>query len=293
MTSAVPHSPQNFTAGEFGVPHDGQASASAAPHSPQNLRPGSFSLPHVPQVTRLPSEMDAMTVSQLPCHVKPRWTHSLSCETVSPEREWWLRVPGVLVRPRDVFLALRVTDSDDLDARQEPVLLLVLVAGMAGVLSTSAWDGVLDPGAAGGVTIDWLTFVVLTFVAGALEGAAAYVIVGGALYLGARGMGSLGSARLSRHLLAFSCAPLALSLFVTLPIGLAAFGGDLFRTGGRDAGIGGDVYLAWRLLFVLWSLGLLLYGIRTVYAWTWGRATGAVVLLAVFLAGFAALTTVL
>jgi hypothetical protein len=207
--------------------------------------------------------------------------------------EWWLRVPGVLVRPRDVFLALRVTDPDDLDARQEPVLLLVLLAGMAGVLSTTAWDGILNPGAAGGVTIDWLTFVVLTFIAGALEGGAAYFIVGGALYFGTRGMGSLGNARLARHLLAFSCAPLALSLFITLPIGLAAFGGDLFRSGGRDAGLGGDVYLAWRLGFVAWSLGLLLFGIRTVYAWTWGRAAGAVALLAVFLAGFAALMSVL
>jgi len=212
---------------------------------------------------------------------------------VSPEREWWLRVPGVLVRPRNVFLALRITDSDDLDARQEPVLLLVILAGMAGVLSTTAWDGILDPGAAGGVTVDWLTFVVLTFVAGALEGAAAYFVVGCALYLGARGMGSLGTARLARQVLAFSCAPLALSLFVTLPVGLAAFGGDLFRTGGRDSGVGGQVYLAWRLVFVLWSLGLLVYGIRTVYGWTWGRAAGAVGLLAVFLAGFVVLTTVL
>jgi hypothetical protein len=40
--SAVPHSPQNFVPGAFGVAHAGQAIASAVPHSPQNFRPASF-----------------------------------------------------------------------------------------------------------------------------------------------------------------------------------------------------------------------------------------------------------
>ncbi len=212
---------------------------------------------------------------------------------MSAERQWWLRVPGVLVRPGDVFVALRVTDPDDLDARQEPILFVTLLAGIAGVLLTTAWARLLDPGAADGVTLDVLTFVVLTFVGGALEGAAAYFFVGGALYLGTRGMGSLGSWRVARHLLAFSCVPLALSLLLTLPVGLAAFGGDLFRRGGADAGVGGDVYLACRLLFVGWSFGLLLLGIRVVYGWTWARAAGAIGLLAVFLVGLAALSNAL
>ena len=211
---------------------------------------------------------------------------------MSPEREWWLRVPGVLVRPRDVFLALRVTDPDDLDARQEPILLLILLAGMAGVLLTSAWSDLLDPGAAGGATLDALTFVVLTFVAGALEGSAAYFLAGGALYLGARGMGSPGDWRVARQLLAFACVPLALSALATLPIGLAAFGGDLFRNGGADSGTGGHLYLTYQLVFVAWSLGLLLVGIRTVYGWTWARSAGAFGLLVVFLAGLAAASNV-
>jgi hypothetical protein len=199
----------------------------------------------------------------------------------------------VLVRPRDVFLALRVTDREDLDARAEPILLLVVLAGTAGVLLTSAWDGMLDPGAAGGATLDGFTFAVLTFIAGALEGTAGYFLVGAALYLGARGMGSLGGWRIARHVVVFACVPLALSLLLTLPVGLAAFGGDLFRSGGRDSGTGGQIYLAYRLVFVAWSLGLLFFGIRTVYGWTWGRAAGAVALLALFLVGFAALTTYL
>lgn len=207
---------------------------------------------------------------------------------MSPEREWWLRVPGVLVRPRDVFLALRVEETDDLDARQEPILLVTLLAGIAGVLLTSPWGRLLDPGAADGVTLDPLTLVVLTFVAGALEGATAYFVAGGALYLGTRGMGSLGGWRVARQVLAFACVPLALSVPLTLSVGLAAFGADIFRTGGSDAGVAGNFYLAYRLLFVAWSFALLLFGIRTVYGWTWARAVGALGLLALFLAGLAA-----
>jgi hypothetical protein len=101
-------------------------------------------------------------------------------------------------------------------------------------------------------------------------------------------MGSPGGWRVARHVLVFACVPLALSVPLTLPVGLAAFGGDLFRSGGSDAGMAGDLYLAYRLLFVAWSLGLLLLGIRVVYGWTWTRAAGALGLLAVFLAGLAA-----
>jgi hypothetical protein len=211
---------------------------------------------------------------------------------VSPEREWWLRVPGVLVRPRSVFLALRVTDEDDLDARQEPILLIVLLAGMAGALLTPTVRHAFDPLGVDGVEIDTLTLLVLVFVGGAFSGAGGYFVGGGALYLGARGMGSLGGARIARQLLGFACVPFALSLLLTLPIGLAAFGGDLFRSGGRDSGAAGAVYLAYQLVFVAWSAALLLVGTRAVYGWTWARAAGALGLLVIFLAGLAAVTNV-
>jgi hypothetical protein len=64
---------------------------------------------------------------------------------------------------------------------------------------------------------------------------------------------------------------------------LAAFGSDLFRKGGSDSGVGGDVFLACQLGFLAWSLALLLYGVRTTYDWTWPRSAGAVGLLAIFL----------
>ena len=212
---------------------------------------------------------------------------------MSVEREWWLRVPGVLVRPRDVFLALRVTEKEDLDARQEPILLIVLLAGIAGALLTPTVAQAFDRAGIDGVRIDAVTLAVIIFVGGAVYGAAAYFLVGCAVYLGARGMGSLGGGRVARQLLAFASVPVALSTLLTLPVGLAAFGGDLFRSGGRDAGTAGDVYLAYRLLFVLWTVILLWIGIRAVYDWTWARSAGALGLLAVFVAGLAAATNFL
>ena len=73
-------------------------------------------------------------------------------------------------------------------------------------------------------------------------------------------------------MLAFACVPFALSLPLTLPVGVAAFGGDLFRAGGSDAGRGGDVFLGYQLVFAVWTLALLLYGVRTTYGWSWFRS---------------------
>jgi hypothetical protein len=207
---------------------------------------------------------------------------------VSLEREWWLRVLAVLVRPRPVFLALRIEDDRDLEARQEPILLILLLAGMAGITLSPAWGRLLDQSG-----VDGLVVAVITFVGGVFYGAGGYFVVGGALYLGARSVGSLGTWRLARQVLAFACVPLAFSLPLTAPIGLAAFGEDLFRAGGSDAGRGGDVYLGYQLVFVFWSLGLLLYGVRTTYGWSWLRSLGALGLLIVFLVVFAAIALVL
>ena len=207
---------------------------------------------------------------------------------MSLEREWWLRVLAVLVRPRLVFLALRVDDDEDLAARQEPILLIALLAGMAGVTLSPAWGRLLDQSG-----VDGLVVAVISFVGGVFYGAGGYFVVGGALYLGARAMGSLGTWRLARQVLAFACVPLALSLPLTLPIGVAAFGNDLFQAGGSDAGRGGDVFLGYRLAFVAWALGLLLYGVHTTYGWSWLRSVGALGLLVVFLAVFAAIALLL
>ena len=207
---------------------------------------------------------------------------------MSPEqRLWWRRLALVLVRPREVFAALRATDDADEAARQEPVLLVVLLAGMAGAVLSPAWREVMDQ-----PRVDAVTAVVLTFLAGGAEGAAAYFLVGGAIHLGARGMGSRGHFRTTRHVLAFAAVPLALSLAVVVPVALVAYGGDWFDAGGSDEGAGSAALGALGLGFVAWSAGLLVLGLRETLGLPWQGVVGTVLLGGVLVAGLVALPLV-
>lgn len=183
----------------------------------------------------------------------------------SEDRIWLARALLVLVDPRPVFAALRDDSEDAARARQEPVLALVLLAGIASILWTGVAGRVMDDPA-----YDGLVVAVWAFIGGAFYGLFSYFAVGAALYGGLRAAGSLGSYRRARHLLAFACAPLALSL-VLLPVRLAVYGGDVFRTGGSDHGAGNAVFVVLELGFVAWALALLLVGTRTLHAWTWTR----------------------
>jgi hypothetical protein len=193
----------------------------------------------------------------------------------SPEREWWLRTMLVLQAPRAVFRALRDDSSAAASARAEPVLLVVWLAGIASVLSTSTAAHLMDDHA-----YDGLLVAVWTFLAGGLYGGFAYWAFGGALFGGMRALGSRGSYRRARHVLAFAAVPLALSL-VLWPVKLALWGDDLFRRGGTDSGAGADALALLTLAFGLWALALLLIGVRAVHGWTWPRAGGAVAIAAV------------
>jgi hypothetical protein len=178
----------------------------------------------------------------------------------APLDEWgWLRRVGtVLVRPREVFEAIR----DDSDAaarpRSEAVLLLVLVAGIASVLWTPTYGRLLDD-----VANDGLNVAVIAFIGGSLYGVLAYFFGGLLVYALTRVVGGA-TYRQVRHVLAFSAAPLALSLVLVWPVRLAVYGEDVFRSGGSDHGAGNAVFWAVELAFVAWSLGLLALGLRTV-----------------------------
>jgi hypothetical protein len=206
---------------------------------------------------------------------------------MGPEREWWLRVPAVFLSPRAVFVALREDEREDVEARQEPVLMLVLLAGIAAALATPAARTLYDDAEYDGALV-----AVWAFIAGGLTAVAGYFIVGGALYLGARGLGSLGSYKRSRHLLGFAVAPLALSLLLLWPLELALFGADRFARGGSDDGTAGSVFSALELGFGAWSAALLLVGVRAVHGWSWWRSLGALGLLALFLAALTYLPSV-
>lgn len=200
---------------------------------------------------------------------------------MSSDREWWLRVPAVLLSPTSVFTALRAEERDEVEARAEPVLALTLLAGVAVALGTSTARTLYDD-----PLYDALTLAVWAVLAGGFVAFAGYFIVGGALHLGARGLGSEGTFRRSRHVLGFAVAPLALSALVLWPLGLALFGTDLFRRGGSDTGAAGDVFYAAALGFALWACVLLVVGVRAVHGWSWPRSLGALGLVALFLTAF-------
>ena len=191
--------------------------------------------------------------------------------TLSPERAWWLRVPGVLVGPRPVFFALREDDPDDVAARAEPLLLVIWMAGAAAVLATPTAGALLDSR-----DYDAALVAIWAFVAGGLYGAVGYVLLGLALLFGLRLLGSLGDFRRARQLVGFALVPMALALVVLLPARLALYGGDAFREGGADEGTGERVLLALQLGFALWSLVLLVVGVRVVHGWSWARSCAAI-----------------
>lgn len=192
-------------------------------------------------------------------------------DELSPDRAWWLRVPATLLSPRPVFHALRDDDPDDVGARSEPILLLVWLAGAAAVLMTPTASGLLD-----NPEYDAMLFAVWTFIAGGIYGAVGYFVIGFSLFFGARLLGSLGTFRRERQIVAFAAVPLAASLVLLLPLRVALFGGDTFRAGGADDGTGEIVLLAIGLGFAAWSVALLVLGVVVVHGWTWLRSLTAV-----------------
>lgn len=203
------------------------------------------------------------------------------------DREWWLRVPGVLLSPHSVFVAMRDESGEAVDARSEPALALTSLAGIAGALGSSTARTLYDD-----PEYDALLVAVWAVVAGGFLAFAGYFIVGGALYLGARGLGSQGTFRRARHVLAYALAPVALSLFVVWPLQLAAFGTDVFRRGGSDEGAAATLLDGLAVAFAVWSAVLLVVGVRAVHGWTWWRSLAALGLVALFLAALAYLPSV-
>jgi hypothetical protein len=183
-------------------------------------------------------------------------------------RDWWLRTLLVLQRPRPVFVALRDDSREAAGDRAEPVLLVVWLSGIAAILADAA-TYLDDP------TRDGVDLVLWAFLAGGIVGAFAYFVLGGILHGIVKALGSQGSYRRSRHVLAFACVPIALSLLVLWPVKLALWGEDWFRTGGRDTGAGGAVFDLLTFGFFVWSAVLLVIGVRSVHGWRWPRALAA------------------
>jgi hypothetical protein len=189
------------------------------------------------------------------------------------ERSWWLRAPAVLVAPRAVFVSLRDESVEAIEARQDPLTAILGLAGIAGVLGTPVARTLLnDPSFSESLIPVW------AFLGGMLYAIAVYWLGGGLLFGAARRLGSLGSYRRARSIVALSSAPLALALFTLWPLRIAIYGNILFRTGGTDWGpgdraFGGLVYFAYA-----WSAVLLLVGVRSVHGWSWARSLATLAL---------------
>jgi hypothetical protein len=193
----------------------------------------------------------------------------------SPEKRWWLRTLAIFQAPRPVFAALRDESPREVEARQEPILAIVVLAGIAAVLLAPETGKLLDESL---VDDSIAVLSVLVFLTGAVYGFAAYWIGGAILYLGLRGAGSQGSYRRARHILAFSAVPTVLGLVLVWPVRLLVYGTDSFRTGGDDTGMGPRLFDLAEGAFFLWSFALLIYGIAVVERWRLLRAGVAVAL---------------
>lgn len=191
------------------------------------------------------------------------------------ERSWWLRAPAVLVAPRAVFVSLRDESDEAVEARQEPLLAIAAIAGIAAVLGSPVARQLLND-----ASFSVSLIPVWAFLGGMVYAVGVYWIGGALLYGAARRFGGLGTYRRSRSVLALSAAPLALSLLTLWPIRIAIYGQDLFRTGGTDWGPGDRTFGGLFYFAFAWSAILLVIGIRSVHGWSWGRSLAALALAA-------------
>jgi hypothetical protein len=210
-----------------------------------------------------------------------------TARTSSLERSWWLRAPAVLVAPRAVFVSLRDESDEAVEARQEPLLAIAGLAGIAAVLGSPVARQLLND-----ASFSVSLIPVWAFFGGVVYAVAVYWLGGGLLYGAARRFGGLGSYRRGRSMLALSAAPLALALLTLWPVRIAIYGEDLFRTGGTDWGPGDRTFGGLFYFAFAWSALLLLIGIRAVHGWSWGRSL-ATFALAAALPALIVLATVL
>jgi len=194
----------------------------------------------------------------------------------------------VIQSPRPVFAALRDDSDEAAEVRQDAAGTIIWLAGIAAVLASTVASTLLDDPAR-----DWVVLAVWAFLAGGLSGFTLYFVLGKVLHVSLRRLGSRGSFRRARHLLAFATAPVAFALFVYWPIRIAIYGEDLFRFDGSDGGTTGTVFAWVFYAFLVWALVLLVIGVRTVHGWTWARSIAGVAYASAITAALAVALTLL
>ena len=187
-----------------------------------------------------------------------------------------------------MFVALQDDDEVDVDARSEPILAIVLVAGMAGILLTPTWGTLLDD-----ESLDWIVLAVVTFIGGLFYGTAGYFLLGLVVWLGARAVGLETRGRngpAARRLRRPSVRALDPRHGAR---DRARIRHDWFRTGGSDDGTGRTVVVSRRA-----CVGALVArccspsGLRTTFELPWRGVAGALALAAVIVAAFVVVPTI-
>ena len=176
--------------------------------------------------------------------------------TPSLQKEWWLRALAVFTSPRGTFAALSDDSPAAAEARQEPIMAIVILAGIAGVLSTSLAGRLLDDPNNDGVNV-----AVWAFLGGAFYGLLAYWGGGLLVYAIAAAVRVRASYRQARHIVGLAMAPVALSLIVVWPVRLGIYGEDVFRTGGSDTGAGDKLFELLVVGSFAWSFALVALGL--------------------------------
>jgi len=174
----------------------------------------------------------------------------------SLQKEWWLRALAVFTSPRGTFAALRDDSADAAEARQEPIMAIVILAGIAGVLTTALAGRLLDDPNNDGVNV-----AIWAFLGGAFYGLLAYWLGGLLVYAIGAAVRARATYRQARHVVGLAMAPVALSLLTVWPIRLAIYGEDVFRTGGSDTGAGNKLFEALIVVSFAWSFALVALGL--------------------------------
>jgi len=176
--------------------------------------------------------------------------------TTSLQKQWWLRALAIFESPRTVFAALRDDSDEAAEARQEPLLAIIILVGIAGVLTTSLAGQLLDD-----YRFDGWNIAVWAFLGGIVYGTVGYWLGGLFVFALASALRTGSSYRQARHVLGFAAAPLALSLLLVWPVRLAIYGDDIFRTGGSDTGTGDWIFDTLILASYVWTFGLVALGL--------------------------------
>ena len=174
----------------------------------------------------------------------------------SLQKEWWLRALAVFQSPRGTFAALRDDSADAAEARQEPIMAIVILAGIAGVLTTSLAGRLLDD-----ANNDGLNVAIWAFLGGAFYGLVVFWAGGLLVYAISAAVRAHASYRQARHVVGLAMALVALSLVTVWPVRLAVYGEDVFRSGGSDTGAGDKLFEALIVGSFAWAFALVALGL--------------------------------